>query len=555
MTLMKRSPRNIPVKYIEGWYWVHKDWLLKNNLSLAGITRHLTVMPIAFGKKEMPMPMPCYQISDDYLGVPIDWGKHQFGDAPTQAIDTFPTFVAPKIPDPLHPKAPKGQDKFTKEVLSACDRLGMFVAKASTGSGKTVVLLSVAGQLSLRALYIVPTDILSVQWRKHAINHLGLKASDVGLVQQKVCDFKKPITIASLKSLWSTNYPDELYNYHGMIGLDECQVFSAQEMYKVFGKFKAPIQVAVSATPKRKDGRGRVLELWYGTPAVTSTAVPMNAVVIPVIIEHVRASKVRDRTHLIHKLARNSMRNFKILKLIHWLGEVRGRYVLLLSDSTRQLQTIHKGLIGEGVDPAHIGYVVDQLYTGWFKASIRMKPVSSRARIKLTTLMKQLKSDEWFIANGNPQGVNIRVFKDRITLNRFPNLVQGKKQVLQWIRLKGIFAYVDETVWTEVMTKLSPDARENTLENPSVRYLLGTYGSMKYGTDVERIDVLVEGTPRAEGEQQGGRIRRLMEGKPLARIYTIIDRGLSKIIDRINQARKKDYRTLKGVRIKKELKL
>ena len=83
-----------------------------------------------------------------------------------------------------------------------------------------------------------------------------------------------------------------------------------------------------------------------------------------------------------------------------------------------------------------------------------------------------------------------------------------------------------------------------------MKIYLSTYGVMKMGVDVPWIDAGIDLTPRVEGIQVIGRIRRIWEGKQRPVWYTPMDIGLSNIITNINKARLKDYRTSENLQIK-----
>lgn len=74
------------------------------------------------------------------------------------------------------------------------------------------------------------------------------------------------------------------------------------------------------------------------------------------------------------------------------------------------------------------------------------------------------------------------------------------------------------------------------------RIILATYGMMKEGQDIPRLDMGIDATPRSEGIQAIGRIRRTMTGKPHPIWITLFDAGGSGLLQGISGARIKDYK-------------
>lgn len=268
---------------ISNWYKISKK-RIGNKLSV--VKDALTIVP-KITPGEPVTPMKIYRDVGDSLLVPIHWGKANFGDADKRVVSGN-TVSFPKFPDPHHPNAPEGQAEFMADVLAACNTHAQFIAEAGTGTGKTVVGLNTIARVGIEGLVIVPTDRLVRQWKEQAVDKLGLDESQIGMVKQDVCDYMgKHVTIASMQSLECRQYPDEFYQYHGIVLYDECHKIAAQKMSAVFGLFHARLQICLTATLKRRDGRHRVVTLWYGNPVVQAKGMkPLPLLVTPFAIHH-----------------------------------------------------------------------------------------------------------------------------------------------------------------------------------------------------------------------------------------------------------------------------
>jgi superfamily II DNA or RNA helicase len=80
------------------------------------------------------------------------------------------------------------------------------------------------------------------------------------------------------------------------------------------------------------------------------------------------------------------------------------------------------------------------------------------------------------------------------------------------------------------------------------KIILGTYGMIKRGTDIQRLSVLILATPQSDLRQTGGRIERFMEDKKQPIIIDIVDTHY-KDCTRWAYMRSKHYRSL-GMNIK-----
>lgn len=76
------------------------------------------------------------------------------------------------------------------------------------------------------------------------------------------------------------------------------------------------------------------------------------------------------------------------------------------------------------------------------------------------------------------------------------------------------------------------------------RIILATYGMMKEGVDIPRLDAGVDATPSSQATQIIGRIRRPKVGKKPPVWYTIVDVNIPRFVRQF-KARKKDYKETK----------
>lgn len=418
-----------------------------------------------------------------------------------------------------------------------------YLLKDFTVTHNTVCGLHTIARLGKEGMIVVPTDRLVRQWKEQAIDKLGLTEDQIGIVKQDTCEYKgKHIVIASMQSLMCHEYDPEFYTYHGVIIYDEAHTLAAQQMSSIFGKFSADIQIAMSATLKRRDGRGRVLELWFGEPTVVAkTMQPAPIVITPFEYRHEPYIGIEDRNEAIAYLGRNQKRNEKLSSIIYQLYS-KGRVVLGIGDSVKQLQSIYEMLVKSGVNTDEICIFADQLYTGQKRLSIR---IFDKLDIDI------LKENKGYIES--KFGVTFRPTITSISISGKPVKNSGVRAKLfaELARLTSLHSinFQSNATLLDDKVKVTTDDIDEMLSNQGMKIYLSTYGVMKMGVDVPWLDVGIDLTPRVEGIQVIGRVRRIREGKPLARWYTPIDTGISNVIDNINRLRINDYRTSPNLQI------
>jgi len=139
------------------------------------------------------------------------------------------------------------------------------ILSAPCGSGKTCMSLKIASRLGLSTLVLVNKGFLQKQWVRELLKFTDMEKGDIGLVQQKKCQFEgKKVVVAMIQSLLSREYPPELFTWPGVILADEVHRLAAEKWCRVSALFPAAYRIGVSATPRRKDGLTKVLSLTIG---------------------------------------------------------------------------------------------------------------------------------------------------------------------------------------------------------------------------------------------------------------------------------------------------
>tara|TARA_Y100000031_G_C8209809_1_gene380357 strand:- start:121 stop:1551 length:1431 start_codon:yes stop_codon:yes gene_type:complete len=447
--------------YVDSWLYVPIDQLHE---PVGIVKRQLTIRPKQMRQDAQPKPIYLYDDSrEGYLGLPIDWGLNMYPDLEVEDRTVRGGRIrVPTLPDPHHPLAPEGQAEFMQAMYDATHDYFAFLAKAGTGTGKTVTFLWTAARRARRTLVIVPSESLMRQWVKEIHDKLGVPKHMIGTIQQDTCEYDCPFVVGLVHTIVRRDFDREVLESFGTVGWDEVHRMGAFTFSQSVGMFPAEAKIAMTATDKRKDGADKVFLWYFGFAQVTAETetLPCQVKVLKYKAEKVWGS---SREALIKCLTLDKKRNNKILKLVAKLYDA-GRYVLLIGDNVKHLQTLKLKLIDDGIPEEHIG---------------------------------------------------------QFTASYYP---EGKK--------KGS--------WAEKSKKMPPEELDRIRQDDEVCIILATYGSFKEGVDIPRLDAGIDVTPRTEGIQVIGRIRRRRDGKPLPVWYTIDD-VKSKRLRSYTKARIEDY--------------
>jgi len=456
--------------YIADWLYVKEYELTPNDISL--IKAELTVVPKFFPDQQNP-PEDILNFStkhDGWLGVPIEWGLRKWPNAEvvnkTSAGYTIESHV--RLPDSNHPKAAPAQGKFISDLLEAALDYYTILAQAPTGSGKTVSALSVAAQLGATTLIVAPTETLAHQWKEEIKDKLGVDESKIGWLQQDTIDYEgKDFVVGIINSLAKRDYDKEVYKYFGTVIWDEVHITGAQMFRKTLGKFYATTKIALTATPKRKDGCHKVFIDYFGEPSVIAQSKALKAYYK--VITYSGPSYPPDLAHgtLINRLARDKARNNLIVNTLSDLF-IDGRTILVIGDRVEHLEEL-------------INLCAD-------------------ARI--------------------PRDIMGQFTREKTKLDSNRNILKLGSKKLKRVRV--------------------PKEELDSIKESS-QIIFATYGMMKQGVDIPRLDAGIDVTPRSEGTQVIGRIRRPVPDKKTPLWVTIEDINSHKL-RAITRSRIRDYK-------------
>jgi superfamily II DNA or RNA helicase len=212
------------------------------------------------------------------------------------------------------------------------------LACAQTGSGKTASSLWCIPAIQERTIVLVPTETLKDQWIQEIKDKLGLEDSEIGVIQANIDTSEGKLITVSLIQTIARREDQDYFNKFGFLILDEAHRISTTYFSSVVAKFNTKYRLALTATPKRKDGFDKVLYYHFGNIAVYG-----NSVMMPVEIVAIKRQQDKlwgsNTNALISCLAKSKSRNEELVEYIVSAYK-KNRNILAVSNSVKHVQAI-----------------------------------------------------------------------------------------------------------------------------------------------------------------------------------------------------------------------
>jgi len=383
-----------------------------------------------------------------------------------------------RLPDPEHPKAAKGQRVFIKNLYEGITEHSVILAEASTGSGKTVACLSLIGQLGVTSLVIVPSESLALQWIDEAKLHLGIADEDIALIKQGKCDYVgKKICVGIVHSIAKRDYDPEFYTYFGLVAWDEVHRVAAKSFSKSMGKLSPRYRIGLTATPDRRDGLMEVVTHHLGEPLVVSKAKAVRAKVC-VFNSSVFAVGANNQSGDFVDRSKSMPRSIVLN--------------MLCKSKARNAQIV---------------------------ALIRYANSRGRTILVISDRIERL-----------------QVLMGRCAADGIPSAAMG--MFTRSVMIENPRA--SEAGQKKLKSKTVKQSELDYVKN-ECSIIFATYGMMKEGVDIPRLDFGIDASPRSEAIQVIGRIRRPVPNKKAPVWVTIKDTSCA-VFDSSYRQRISDYK-------------
>jgi hypothetical protein len=527
---------------VSGMVWIRRSDL-KAGL-IERLRRELTVIPKVvgnYGKRETPAPIECFAENAVEFGVPREWWFKTAQETHDYQWDL--SYGSPVIldgslrHDGTHSEQRECIDRFVQRVKTDGSVAGRpclgGILQAAPGFGKTNTALGIVRELGMTTLVLVHKEFLMSQWRDRILKFFP--EAKVGLVQGKKCQFDgKDIVIAMQQSMSRTvddvdRYPGELFDWPGLLIVDECHRSSAPTFSPIPSMFRSAYRLGLTATPRRKDGADDVFwwnlgDIFYSAkkvmpvpsvriteiqrqrdmPAVVKRPDVSSAIVINVMV------RLKGRNHLVVK---------ETLKAVR---AASGRKVIVLSERLDHLRdlsvTIGDALKSLGLSVS-MSFYVGEWFVGEQSQVLRRDKWSMEGdgRANAIKLVYQSLSRRKEDFGCSIQGLSHQVVIPGTSVNSILGLFGSYAHdddelvpvTLENLTDVELFAFAREFgVAQRSKEKLKTLSEDELREAERAQIIFATVQMLSEGIDIPAADTLVMATPISDVEQAVGRIRR-----------------------------------------------
>lgn len=148
----------------------------------------------------------------------------------------------------------KYQTSALNDILKKTDG----VLEAATGSGKTVIAIAAIAQRKQPTLILVHTKELMAQWQERIRQFLNIEPGQIGAGKEDI----RSITVGMVQTL--NKCPEKHSSSFGHLVVDECHRTPSTTFSKCVTAFEAKYLLGLSATPFRRDGLTKLINIFLG---------------------------------------------------------------------------------------------------------------------------------------------------------------------------------------------------------------------------------------------------------------------------------------------------
>lgn len=235
---------------------------------------------------------------------------------------------------------------FQKEAVDKMLSRDFGTLSSATGSGKTVMALSIIARRRQPTLIVVHTKDLASQWVSRIGDFLGIDPEDVGLLgggQKRMGD---KITVALVQTLYRC--AEDIKDRIGFLLVDECHRCPSRTFTEAVTCFDSRYMMGLTATPWRRDNLSKLI-FWHMGDVhheVDSRQLVETGDVLPakVIVRNTefqtRFDPVNEYTKMLSELTTNDARNRMIAADIADAAARSDGVCLVLSDRKAHCETL-----------------------------------------------------------------------------------------------------------------------------------------------------------------------------------------------------------------------
>lgn len=229
------------------------------------------------------------------------------------------------------------------------------VLQAPTGSGKTIMALSIIAERRQPCLIIVHSKELLSQWVERIEQFLAIPRAEIGIIGNGKHRIGEQVTVGIINSIYTI--AGSLKNHFGHIVVDECHRCPSRTFTDAVTSFDCRYMLGLSATPWRRDGLTKLIGWNLGRKVeVRQTDLTEEDIIIDVEVITRETTFVTDYdaseeySQMLSELTEDNSRNRLIVGDIIKEASNGGGVCLVLSDRKEHCHTLHDMLSKQGMN-------------------------------------------------------------------------------------------------------------------------------------------------------------------------------------------------------------
>lgn len=346
--------------YISNALWLPKKPYCVDGVRAEAVKKALEFrVQTARGQDEIVM----WQESPYHVIVPREFlPPDQYPSYRFPFIDLRPQFEKVRFEDLVRPRNEEQVDAWEKGL----SRFNNGIFNLACGKGKTKLALKKIAQMGVPTLVIVPDGGILDQWKRAIYGDStpgreqgpGLRfEGELGIISGATFDWKHPVTLALVTSLWpkieADELPEEIYRYFGLIVYDEVHKIGAPKFALTATPWYGD-RIGLTATVEREDGLDPIYRYHIGEPFYSD----LTQQLVPRIYFQQTPAKFDTAGAIVNGITNVSLlrgilgTNFEANVFRYW--EIQqalreGRKILALSHDRDQLELFHAMFPGSGL--------------------------------------------------------------------------------------------------------------------------------------------------------------------------------------------------------------
>lgn len=227
---------------------------------------------------------------------------------------------------------------------------------APAGSGKTVMGLELCRRLGVKALWLVHQESLKQQAIEEAVEHVGLKEEDIGILHGKKWRIGECLTVGMIPTLKRRDL-SEIVGEFGTIVIDEAHHVPSKTFLEVVNQFYPQYLFGLTATAYRRDKLDTVMFNAIGPKIAEIEHVELFEdahLMIPTIQVRTTGwdpenSRLMGHSDFMEAMVTAHERNQKIVRDIVSEAKKPGTVSIVLVDRTKHAEVLTKLIKEEGI--------------------------------------------------------------------------------------------------------------------------------------------------------------------------------------------------------------